>query len=332
MRYVVGVDGGGTKTTAVVVAEDLGIAARATTGSTNARSVGEDMASANLAQVIADALDYARIPLDSIVALGLCLAGFDTDLDLPVPNKALHSLGYQGMTVLENDVVGAWAGATQMQPGIVVIAGTGSTALGMNQHGQLRRTDGWDYILGDAGSGYDIGRTGIRYAMKSFDGRAAPTLLTEALKATYGVQGAEEMRRLVDSGPFGKMETALFAQAVASVADAGDAAARTILAQAGQDLGEQALAVAYALRMEDEELLIAGVGGVIQSDRWVLESFQRLIQQKVSHPVFCPPLHPPDMGAAILALRRLESGDFGSWTLGTGRQRIVRTGSGFTTS
>jgi N-acetylglucosamine kinase-like BadF-type ATPase len=290
------------------------------------------MASANLAQVIADALDYARIPLDSIVALGLCLAGFDTDLDLPVPNKALHSLGYQGVTVLENDVVGAWAGATQMQPGIVVIAGTGSTALGMNQHGQLRRTDGWDYILGDAGSGYDIGRTGIRYAMKSFDGRAAPTLLTEALKATYGVQGAVEMRRLVDSGPFGKMETALFAQAVASVADAGDAAARTILAQAGQDLGEQALAVAYALRMEDEELLIAGVGGVIQSDRWVLESFQRLIQQKVSHPVFCPPLHPPDMGAAILALRRLESGDFGSWTLGTGRQRIVRTGSGFTSS
>jgi N-acetylglucosamine kinase-like BadF-type ATPase len=332
MRYVVGVDGGGTKTMAVVVAEDLGIVARATTGSTNARSVGEDMASANLAQVIADALDYARLPLESIVALGLCLAGFDTDLDLPVPNNALHFLGYRGVTVLENDVVGAWAGATQMQPGIVVIAGTGSTAFGMNQHGHLRRTDGWDYILGDAGSGYDIGRAGIRHAMKSFDGRAAPTLLTEALKATYGIHGAEEMRRLVDSGPFGKMQIALFAQAVARVADAGDAAARTILAQAGKDLSEQALAVAYALRMEEEELLIAAVGGVFQSDRWVLESFQRFIQQEVPHPVFCPPLHPPEMGAAILALRRLESGDFGSWTLGTGRQRILRTGTSFTTN
>jgi N-acetylglucosamine kinase-like BadF-type ATPase len=266
------------------------------------------------------------------VALGLCLAGFDTDLDLPVPNNALHFLGYQGVAVLENDVVGAWAGATQMQPGIVVIAGTGSTAFGMNQHGHLRRTDGWDYILGDVGSGYDIGRAGIRHAMKSFDGRAAPTLLTEALKATYGVNGAEEMRRLVDSGPFGKMQIALFAQAVARVADAGDAAARTILAQAGKDLGEQALAVAYALRMEEEELLVAAVGGVFQSDRWVLESFQRCIQQEVPHPVFCPPLHPPEMGAAILALRRLESGDFGSWTLGTGRQRILRTGSSFTTT
>ncbi|MGO8951569.1 MAG: N-acetylglucosamine kinase [Ktedonobacterales bacterium] len=326
MRYVVGVDGGGTKTTAAVVGEDLQVMARCITGSTNARSVGWETASANLADVIAESLEYARLPLEAVVGVGLCLAGFDTDLDLAVPNQALNLLGYTGVAVLENDVLGAWAGATQMQPGIVVIAGTGSTALGMNQHGQLRRTDGWDYILGDAGSGYDIGRNGIRLAMKSFDGRAAPTLLTDALKATYGVDTAEEMRRLVDSGPFGKMEIAVFAQAVAQAADAGDGASRSILAQAGKDLAEQALAVAYALRMEEEEFLIASVGSVFRADRWVVEPFRRFVQQQVPHPVFCAPLHPPEMGAAILALRRLESGDFGSWTLGTGRQRIVRTG------
>src|SRR5215831_5836406 len=272
MGFVIGVDGGGSKTTAVVVAEDLQVLGRSTTGSTNARSVGEDEASANLCEVIVDVLDYARLSLSEIAAMGLCLAGFDSEYDRPVPQRALRRLGYTGVAVLENDVVGAWAGATQMQPGVVVISGTGSTALGMNRRGQLRRTDGWDYILGDAGSGYDIGRTGMRLAMKSFDGRAAPTLLTEALKATYGIHGPEEMRKLVDSGPFGKMEIALFAQAVARVADAGDAAARAILAQAGKDLGEQALSVAYALRMQEEELLIAVVGGVFQSDRWVLES------------------------------------------------------------
>ena len=250
MRYVVGVDGGGTKTTAVVAAEDLRVMARTVIGSTNPRSVGQEVASANLASVIAESLEAARLPLEAVVGIGLCLAGFDTDLDLAVPNRALQLLDYSGVAVLENDVVGAWAGATQMQPGIVVISGTGSTALGMNQHGQLRRTDGWDYILGDVGSGYDIGRSGIRLAIKSLDGRAAPTLLTEALKITYNVESAEDMRRLVDSRPFGKMETARFAQAVTQVADAGDAAGRAILTQAARDLAEQALAVAYSLRME----------------------------------------------------------------------------------
>ncbi len=325
MRFVVGVDGGGTKTSAVVVADDLRIMARAITGSTNTRSVGTEVASANLARVIADSLESARLPLDAVSGIGLCLAGFDTDLDLDVPNKALGFLGYTGVAIVENDVVGAWAGATQMQPGVVVISGTGSTALGMNQRGQLRRTDGWDYILGDMGSGYDIGRNGIRLAMKSLDGRAAPTLLTEALKVTYSVGSAEEMRRLVDSRPFGKLETAVFAQAVAGAADAGDAAGRAILAQAAKDLADQALAVALSLQMEQEEFLVAAVGGVFRSDRWVLEPFQQIVRQRVPHPVFCAPLHTPDTGAAILALRRLESGDFGSWTLGTGRRRINRT-------
>ena len=326
MRYVVGVDGGGSKTTAAVVAEDLQVLGHSTTGSTNARSVGEDEACANLAEVIAEALDYARLPLPEIAAIGLCLAGFDTELDRPVPQRALRQLGYTGVAVMENDVVGAWAGATQMQPGVVVVAGTGSTALGMNGHGQLRRTDGWDYILGDSGSGYDIGRAGIRLAMKSFDGRAAPTLLTEALKAAYGVDGADEMRRLVDSGPFGKMEIATFARQVAKAADAGDVASRAILAQAGQDLADSVLAVTYALRMEEEEFLVATVGGVFRSDRWVQDPFQREISERLPQAVFRAPLHSPEIGAAILAYRRLESGDFGSWTLGTGRQRIMRTG------
>jgi N-acetylglucosamine kinase-like BadF-type ATPase len=325
MGFVIGVDGGGSKTTAVVVAEDLQVLGRSTTGSTNARSVGEDEASANLCDVIMDVLDYARLSVSEIAALGLCLAGFDSEYDRPVPQRALRRLGYTGVAVLENDVVGAWAGATQMQPGVVVISGTGSTALGMNRRGQLRRTDGWDYILGDAGSGYDIGRAGIRLAMKAFDGRAAPTLLTEALKATYGVADADEMKQLVDAGPFGKLEIASFAKQVAKAAEAGDGAGRAILSQAGKELAEQALAVVYSLRMAEEEFLVATVGGVFHSDRWVQEPFQHWIRQRTPQAVFRAPLHPPEMGAAILAFRRLENGDFGSWTLGTGRQRIERT-------
>jgi N-acetylglucosamine kinase-like BadF-type ATPase len=325
MRYVVGVDGGGTKTTATVVGEDLRVVGSYTNGSSNSRSVGEAQASANIAGAITHALAAANLLLADITAVGLCLAGFDTDLDLPVPQQALQQLGYHGAAILENDVVGAWAGATGAQPGVVVIAGTGSTAFGMNRQGRLYRTDGWDYILGDAGSGYDIGRSGIRLAMKAFDGRAAPTLLTGALKETYGVDGPEGMRRLVDQGHIGKMEIAAFAGAVARTADAGDVAARGILAQAGQDLAEQALAIIRALDMAQDDVLVATVGGVFHAVPWVQEPFRRLIQQQAPRARFQAPLHSPEVGAAILALRRLDEGDLGSWTLGTGRRHIERT-------
>src|SRR6185437_16654272 len=161
------------------------------------------------------------------------LAGFDTDLDLPVPQRAVRSLGFTGPAIIENDVVGAWAGATEAQPGVVIIAGTGATSLGMNARGQLWRTDGWDYVLGDAGSGYAIGLAAIRSAMRMLDGREDPSALLREMKVNYGVDNAEEMRRLVDSTPFGKFEIASFAERVWEAAQRGDSAAQAIFTEAG---------------------------------------------------------------------------------------------------
>lgn len=327
MQYVVGIDGGGTKTTAAVVGEDLGLVGSATTGPANGRSVGMDTAGANIAEAVESALHQAGIGLSSVGAMCMCLAGFDTDLDLPVPQRAVRLLGFQGAAIMENDVVGAWAGATEAMPGVVVIAGTGATALGMSVRGELWRTDGWDYILGDTGSGFAIGRTGIRMAMKALDGRAAPTLLVRELAGTYGVRNAEEMRRLVDSTHFGKFEIARFAARVAEVADAGDAAAQDILRQAGRDLADNAIAIIRKLGMRDESFPVSTVGGVFKSGAWVMPPFREAVSQIAPHATFVAPRHPPEIGAAILAMRRLAVGDLGSWTLGTGQRRIRRSAS-----
>ncbi len=325
MRYVVGVDGGGTKTTAVVLGEDLGAVGTATSGASNHRSVGIEPAGANIASAVGDALQVAGVALGDVAAICLCLAGFDTDLDLPVPRRAIHQLGYDGVVILENDVVGAWAGATEAKEGIVIIAGTGSTGLGMNGHGELWRTDGWDYVLGDAGSGYEIGRNGIRIAMRALDGRLPPTLLARELGAAFGVDDAEGMRRLVDSTTFGKFEIASFAVHVSRAADAGDSLARDILARAGADLAEQAVTIVRRLRMEDDGFPVATVGSVFKATPWVTEPFRSAISRVAPRAEFRPPLHPPEVGAAVLALRRLEDGDYGSWTLDQGRRHITRS-------
>lgn len=325
MRYVVGVDGGGTKTNAVVLGEDVGVVGAGTSGPANHRSVGMDTASANIAQAVSSALQAANITLAQVAAIIMCLAGFDTDLDLPVPQRAARSLGYFGPTIIENDVVGAWSGATEAQAGLVIIAGTGATGLGMNAKGQLWRTDGWDFILGDAGSGYSIGLAAIRAAMRMLDGRDQPTRLVVELRDIYGVDNAEEMRRLVDSTPFGKFEIAAFAAKVSDMAHQGDPVAQRILTEAGAHLGESAAAIVRMLGMQQDSFPISTVGSVFKSEPWVTDPFRRIILEHAPQATFRPPLHSPEIGAALLAFRRLDDDDIGSWTLGTGKRDIRRS-------
>lgn len=322
MRYVVGIDGGGTKTTAAVVGEDNVVVASATSGPANRRSAGMESASANIAEAVTEALQRANLSLSQLAGICMCLAGFDTDLDLTVPQRALRILNFSGPAIFENDVVGAWAGATEVSPGIVAIGGTGATALGMNARGEFWRTDGWDTLLGDEGSGYAVGHAAIRAAMRMLDGRVAPTILVRALGQAYGVQSAEDMRRLVDSTPFGKYEVASFARHVSEAAVAGDTVARDILRQAGYALAENVAAIVRILGMQDEAFPLSTVGSVIRDDPWVAEPFAAAVKAIAPHATFRTPLHPPEIGASLLCFKRLADDDLGSWTLGSGKRSI----------
>lgn len=327
MRYVVGLDGGGTKTKAAVYGEEVGVVGEAETGPANYRSFGVEMeaASANIAQAVADAARKAGVEIETLAGICMCIAGFDTDLDLPVPQEALRQLNYHGPAILENDVVGAWAGATEAKPGLVVIAGTGATALGMNSRGDLWRTDGWDYLLGDDGSGYDIGRAGIRAAMRMLDGRERPTLLVHILGEVFGVTSGESMRRLWDSTEFGKLEVSGFAMHVARAATRGDPTAQTILHKAGQALGESAAAIIQMLDMAGESFVVSTVGSVFKNEPWVTKPFRQKITAAAPKATFRAPARPPEEGAALLTLRRLDEDDTGSWTLGNGKRQIRRS-------
>jgi glucosamine kinase len=325
MRYVVGIDGGGTKTTAAVVGEDATLVASATSGPSNRRSAGMESASANIAEAVTAALQKAGVTLEGLAGICMCLAGFDTDLDLSVPQRALRILDFGGPAIFENDVVGAWAGATEVNPGIVAIGGTGATALGMNARGEFWRTDGWDTLLGDEGSGYAVGLAAIRASMRMFDGRIPPTPLVHALDQAFGVQTAEDMRRLVDSTPFGKYEVASFARHVSEAAAAGDALAADILRRAGEALAENVAAVVRILGMRDEAFPISTVGSVIRDEPWVAGPFREAVEVIAPHATIRAPLHPPEMGAALLCFKRLADDDLGSWTLGSGKRHIRRS-------
>lgn len=324
MSVIVGVDGGGTKTKAAVVDESGRVLGTGAGGPANARSAGAEVAAESIASAIAGALHAAGLALADLAAVCACLAGLDTELDLPVPRLALQRLGFSGPAILENDAVGAWTAATNGKPGVVVIAGTGSTALGMNAHGAFWRSGGWDYVLSDDGSGYAIGREGIRTAMRALDGRGEPTLLARELRARFGVEDGEDMRRLVDSSPFGKFEMASFAIHVARAAEAGDPAARAILAQAGHDLAVHATAIIRQLGMGGESFPVGTIGGVFKSVPFVTEPFAKDVLAAAPHAEIRVPEQPPEVSAAMLGWQRLRAGDIGSWSLGGGGRSIPR--------
>src|SRR5579859_2651921 len=277
MHFVVGVDGGGTKTAAAVVGDDLGVIGSAVAGPSNYRSAGMEAASQGIYEAVSQALRVADVSLGQVEAICMCLSGFDTDLDIPVPQRAIALLGFKGPAIFENDVVGAWAAVTGGEAGIVAIAGTGATALGMNARGEFWRTDGWDYILGDAGSGYRIGLDGIHEAMKMLDGRRPPTRLLGKLAAFYGVDDALSMRRLADSGGLGKLHIADFSRHVSEAADEGDTVAQDILRQASSDIASNIEAIVAQLGMRDDTFPIGAVGSVFKSSAFVLEPLRKAI-------------------------------------------------------
>lgn len=325
MRFVVGVDGGGTKTAAAVVSDDLKEAGSAVAGPANYRSLGKATASQNIHDAVAQALKAANVSLDQIAAICFCLSGFDTELDLPVPQLAIELLGFTGATIFENDVVGALASVTAGESGIVAIAGTGSTALGQNARGDFWRVDGWDYVLGDAGSGYRIGLDAIHAAMQMLDGRRKPTRLLTKLAAFYAVDDALGMRRLADSGALGKLRIADFARHVAEAADEGDAVSQGILRQAADDIADAIAAIVTKLDMRDDTFPIGGVGSVFKSTEWIIEPLLQCLKTIAPHATFTEPRYTPETGAAIIAQKRLASDDLLSWTLGAGSRQIRRT-------
>jgi N-acetylglucosamine kinase-like BadF-type ATPase len=129
----------------------------------------------------------------------------------------------------------------------------------------------------------------------------------------------------VDSSPFGKYEMARFAPHVTAAADAGDAIAREVLARAGYDLAHNAIAIARQLGMMAESCAVVPIGGVFRSSDWVVPAFRQTLAAHLPRAVITAPRHAPQVGAAILALRRPAEHDLGSWSLGTGHRRIRRS-------
>jgi len=203
---------------------------------------------------------------------------------------------------LETDARVALAGATGNKSGVVIIAGTGSIACGVNSRGRFARAGGWGPTMGDEGSGSYIGRRALESVVMSYDYRGEPTSMMEPILRHFGVSSPPELPPVIYDDPDKAMrEIAQLSRIAVESAREGDKVAREILKDASKELAVAAIAVIEQLRMERDEFHVAYVGGVFEAGEMILDPLREEIQSFAPHAKIAPPIDPPVIGAVMMA-------------------------------
>jgi N-acetylglucosamine kinase-like BadF-type ATPase len=237
-RFVLGVDGGATKTLAGVLDVQSSALHLAHGGPSNEDAVGPRAAVEALLETADEALSRAGIGQQDLAAAVLAVAGTNTD------SVAAHVRAARPeQWIVVNDVVGAWATATDAGPGVAAISGTGSNVFGVGRDGRTWRAGGWGHLLGDEGSGYWLGLQSIKAALRDREASGPETALSDAVTAFFSAPSVEALASLVYSKPLTKREIAAFATETARLAVTGDEVARGLYERGARELGEQIAAV-----------------------------------------------------------------------------------------
>ncbi|MEJ8543755.1 N-acetylglucosamine kinase [Brevibacillus borstelensis] len=335
------VDGGGTKCLAVLVDDGQQIVGTGRAGSCNYQGIGREVAARELETAIRTALREAgfwqkagstgehtsdvlacdcEIPENSrtmgmdaleIECAVFGLAGLDTEYDRQVITDMVVSvLQKLDVTVrhllVENDGFAALLGATNGEPGILVIAGTGSIAFGVNKAGETARSGGWGHRVGDEGSGYWIGKQAVTAVLKAADGRGSQTALIDLLLPHIGLSHVEELFNWTYGSQCSVEKIGELSLLVSQAADRGDKVALGILEKAGEELFHAARAVMERLGMDNEPFKMILQGGVLQNDERVRSTVMQKIRSAAPQVVIDKAQNEPIYGVIAKGLAYLK--------------------------
>lgn len=300
--YYLGVDGGASKTAALVSDENGESLGEGLAGPSNHLRVGIETASRNVERAVNKALVAADVTSREIVWAYCGIAGADHPAHRQEVVDSLSIFFPRGNFTVDNDARIALTGAVGYGGGIVVIAGTGSVAYGRNDDGDEARAGGWGPIVGDEGSGFGIARDALAAIVRAWDGRGKATQMTDMLRSEWNMK-PEDIPRFVYAPATHTDDIARFGKLAIEAADAGDEVARGILAGGGHELGNCVVAVARRLHMLDTAFPVSYTGGAFNAGPLLLEPMREVILAAAPKATIAPPHRTPVQGAAMMAMR-----------------------------
>src|SRR5712692_8361329 len=304
MRYVLGFDGGGTKTECVLMDETQKILAQSRSGPSNPTRVSFDAVLKALKDGAKLALTQARVKPESIAGICAGLAGTGR-LEAGVQIRAALAVEFPETAIkICTDLELALA-AMPDGPGIVLIAGTGSAAIGRSPNGDILRAGGFGPLLGDEGGAYDIGRRALIAALREHERGGTDSALGKQILRQLGIAGwvgVQERARTNAEELFPRVFPV-----VAAAADAGDETARVALRDAIRELIELVKDLAKRLGLQETRFNLAKVGGMMGRSAFFDAQLDDSLRAAFPRAKLGPlPILPAEM-AGRLALRLLST-------------------------
>ena len=297
--YIVGIDGGGTRTVGILTTETGQCLAQVQSGPSNYHVVGEAKTQAVLENVIGELCERSGIPSASSIHFCLGMAGLGRAEDRKVVGRISDELGIRkNRRILTHDAHIALVGGTEKQQGVIVISGTGAIVYGVNANGDEARASGWGYLLGDEGSGYDIAIKGLRAVARAADGRGDSTELTNRILDGLEPNEPSELIRWTHAAS--RDEIAQLAEVIFDTAQTADTVATEIVDQAADELVCAAESVIKQLEfIEPFDIVLSG-GNLIHQPMFSNKLRHRLARIRPKASVLLPK-HEPAYGAVLLA-------------------------------
>ncbi|MDD3519753.1 MAG: BadF/BadG/BcrA/BcrD ATPase family protein [Actinomycetota bacterium] len=275
MEYILGVDGGGTKTI-IRIADIYGnIIAERITGPSNYKKVELEVAASNIIGGVFETIKDLKLenPIINFKSSCFGLAGLDSKKDEDIYkelifNSALTPILDLKKTLICNDSRIGLAAGTDKKNGIMIICGTGSNCFGINEDGTEVKADGWDFILGDECSGYEVGLRALRAVMRDYDKRGKETILKQHILKKLNLENIEDLIEWAYIDTFFCEKIAALAQNVCDCANLGDKVSIKILSNAVNEAYIAITTVATQLGFKNKDFDIVFVGSLFRCEKY----------------------------------------------------------------
>lgn len=276
MTYYLGIDGGGTKTYALLT-DDCGNVLGKGVGGNGNHQIDHALASQSIREAAEGALNEAGLQIHEISHTFFGLAGADREIDYRILHPLVQGIGFTRNYSIDCDTMIGLRAGTNRPYGVALICGTGTNSAGRNPAGEHVQIGGFDYMYGDFGGGGSLNIEVFRSVIRSWDGREQKTLLTPLLLNFLGYDSVSDM--FDDFQDHGKHVPVHAAKLLFDAAAENDAVALEILNRQGAELGKSATAVIHKLGMEKDTFDVVLAGSLLtRGDRgWIRSKVEQAV-------------------------------------------------------
>jgi len=299
-QYVIGIDGGGSRSRLCAINANKELVGHAIGGPTNISAQTYEGVLSNIRDLINDFCVQAKVDLRDCAGICIGSAGATIGDNTKLLERIFRAIGFDGKLRVMNDAQLVLLTETKGEPGAIIISGTGSVGYAISKEGNIFRAGGWGHIIDDGGSGYRIGMDAVSAALMDFDGRGERTSLLKLVTDFFGCDTPIEIVGHVYEGEFNKTRIAEIALLVSAAADAGDIVAVQILDKAAKSLIDLALTLIKKANLAENKIVLSG--SVILYNKYVRNAFEAELNNVFPNMEIVQTSEAPEIGAAHLAL------------------------------